>query len=112
MKTLALAALVVGISLAGPALGARSASGFVVPDCDRGNPACLEWRQAVEIMNQDGATLDALSGARPGRPLPPTPAYMKSMDACVKYFMSPSQKMAQAPAKSRCQKLMSKSEAL
>lgn len=112
MKILALTALVAGILLSGPALGARSASGFVVPDCDRGNPACLEWRQAVEIMNQDSATLDALSGTRPGKPLPPTPAYMKSMDACVRYFMSPSHKMAQAAAKSRCQKLMSKSEEL
>jgi hypothetical protein len=112
MNTVKLTTLVVGIGLAGPAIAARSSTGFVVPDCDRGNPACLEWRQAVEIMNQDGATLDALSGTRPGRPLPPTPAYMKSMDACVRYFMSPSHKMAQAAAKSRCQKLMSKSEAL
>lgn len=112
MKTLALAAFVDGTWLAGPALAARTATGFVVPDCDRSNPACLEWREAVEIMNQNSATLDALRGTRPGKLPPPTPAFLKSMDACAKYFMSPSHKMAQAAAKSRCQKLMSKLGAL
>lgn len=98
-----------------PALGlfvtysfaARTGDGVTLPDCDPTHPACVEWRQAVRTMNSDAANLGAASAERPGKPSRSGPAYLKSVDACIKYQVA-AMRMTQTAARARCEKLMSK----
>lgn len=89
------------------AFAARTGAGVALPDCDPTHPACVEWRQSVQTMNSDAANLGAASAERPGKPSRPGPAYLKSVDACVRYQVA-AMRMTQAAARARCEKLMSK----
>lgn len=93
--------------LAAPSFAARTANGVALPDCDTNNPACKEWRQAVQAMNDDAGNLGAISGERPAKPARPSPAFLKSLDACIKHQVS-THRMTQSGARARCEQLMSK----
>lgn len=88
--------------LATPVLAARTSTGVPLPDCDARNPSCVEWRQAVEMMNSAGGTDGGEREPKPRK----SPAYLKSVEACVKYHVDV-RKMQPAAARTRCEQLMS-----
>lgn len=91
--------------LTGNALGANNTTGVALPNCDTSNPSCREWREAVQMLNDaGGASMGQGGGERPEKPLRPAPAYLKSLNACIKYQMSVN-KLPQAQARARCEKL-------
>lgn len=99
--------------LTGPVFAARTSdSGVALPDCHTASAECREWRQAVEMLNNaGGASMGGYGGERPAKPVKNGPAYLRSVDACVKYHVFV-RHMTLPAARARCEKLMANAAGL
>ena len=94
--------------LTGAVIAANTSGGVALPNCDTRDATCREWREAVQMLNDaGGASLGGAGGERPDKPTRPGPAYLKSLNACIKHQVS-THKLTQAAARARCETLMSK----